>query len=239
MAVVVPVHDGASFVGGAVASALDQRRGLSELGADLELIIVDDASTDGSGEVALDRAAQLGASDAVRLTRLDPMPGVGPHGPAAARNAGVAATSAGVLAFLDADDRWTSDALAHRFEILSGVPGPAMTAGRFILVDGPFVDEDVDEIPADAEPPDWWTFSLAASLMRRAVWDLVGPLDESMSLGEDLDWYLRARRAEVTIIDDPVPTLLYRQRPGSVSWGRRRDGAFRAIRADLARRRGS
>ena len=81
---VVPVRDGERYLEAALRSLLDQTRPPDEL------IVVDDGSRDGSASLA----EALGA----RVLRRPPL------GAAAARNAGVRATSADLLAFLDADD---------------------------------------------------------------------------------------------------------------------------------------
>jgi glycosyltransferase involved in cell wall biosynthesis len=84
---IVPIHNGASFLSAAVASILDQRH------APLELILVDDGSTDGSGRIM----AETKGAVCIR----QPNPGV-----AAARNAGLARATGDFIAFLDQDDEW-------------------------------------------------------------------------------------------------------------------------------------
>ena len=87
LSVVVPVHDGERTVGRAVDSLLAQA------GVDLEVVVVDDGSTDASASVA----AKTG-DPRVRMLRRHRA------GVAAARNAGVAAARHAIVAFLDADD---------------------------------------------------------------------------------------------------------------------------------------
>jgi glycosyltransferase involved in cell wall biosynthesis len=84
LSVVIPVHNG----GPDFERCLRRLRDSSW--TDYELVVVDDASTDGS--------AALAESFGARVVRLE-----APRGPAAARNAGAQAASAPVVFFLDAD----------------------------------------------------------------------------------------------------------------------------------------
>ncbi len=99
VSVVLPTFNAAAFVGRAIRSALDQTE------PPLEVIVVDDASTDGTVQTA--RA--LGqADDRLRIITL-PVNG----GPAAARNVGLAEARGDWIAILDADDAFAGDRLAR------------------------------------------------------------------------------------------------------------------------------
>jgi glycosyltransferase involved in cell wall biosynthesis len=87
IAVVIPVFNQADYIGEALDSVAAQTLQPSEI------IVVDDGSTDGSGEIAEARG--------VAVVRTEQM------GPGPARWAGVAQTMAPLIAFLDADDRLT------------------------------------------------------------------------------------------------------------------------------------
>jgi len=107
LSVVIPTWNRAHLVCEAIDSALCQRAG------DVEVIVVDDASSDNTAEVVTRIYA-----DQVRLLRLK-------HrlGPGAARNAGVALARGEFIAFLDSDDVWLPgklDAELHVFEQFSG-----------------------------------------------------------------------------------------------------------------------
>jgi glycosyltransferase involved in cell wall biosynthesis len=94
LSVVIPVYNGGRDFGRCLRGLRDSR------GTSFELIVVDDGSTDGSGE----RAARAGA----RVIR-----NAGSRGPASARNAGAIAAAADVVFFLDADVALHPDALAR------------------------------------------------------------------------------------------------------------------------------
>src|SRR5690349_9528715 len=93
ISVVIPVYNSERFLPEAVGSVRAQQNKVSEI------IIVDDASTDGSADVAY----ALG-SDITVIRNYENM------GPAASRNRGIQAASGSLIAFLDADDLWPNDA---------------------------------------------------------------------------------------------------------------------------------
>jgi glycosyltransferase involved in cell wall biosynthesis len=94
VSIVIPARDAEAMIGRTVAAAVAQ-----ELDGDFEVVVVDDGSADGTARIAREagarvvpaRGADAGDGDAT------------PCGPADARNAGVAATTAPLIAFTDAD----------------------------------------------------------------------------------------------------------------------------------------
>lgn len=114
VSVIIPVYNRENLLGEAVTSVLTQS--LPDT-ADLELIVVDDGSTDGSADVA-DRFAESDAR--VRVVRLDHSGFAG-----AVRNRGVAEATGEVIAFLDSDDRWLPDKILRQL--------PFHTSGPYAL----------------------------------------------------------------------------------------------------------
>lgn len=100
---VMPAYNDARFVSESIDSVLGQTF------QDLELIVIDDGSTDGTRAVVASRAAQ----DA-RLHLLCQ----GNRGPAAARNNGLRHASGDYVAFIDADDLWVKDKLEKQLNVL-------------------------------------------------------------------------------------------------------------------------
>ena len=90
VSVVMPVHNRAATIGAAIGSVLAQRH------ARFELLVVDDGSTDGTA----DAVAPFLADPRVRLIR------AAHGGVSAARNAGLAAATGEIIAYLDSDNRW-------------------------------------------------------------------------------------------------------------------------------------
>jgi len=168
VSVVVPVLNGERYLGAALESIASQ-------GCEgLETIVVDDGSVDRSAKIAWTRGA--------RVIR-------GPwRGVAAARNRGIAAARGELIAFLDADDLWTEGSLALRLAALDSDPELDFVYG---IMRG-FPDPD-------RPPPAWIPRRhnsdegglLSSFVVRRAACARVGEFDESLMIGEDLDWICR------------------------------------------------
>ncbi len=180
VSVIVPAFDAARFLPDALRSLSAQTYEA------VEVVVVDDGSTDGTHEVAA-------TFDAVRCIRTER------RGPAAARNTGVAETSGELVAFLDADDLWPPTKLRRQVDHLLARPALGFVLGRQQV----FRDE-VDPPPAGPSPA-WFAaptpaeglVALSTVLVRRAVLEAVGPFDELRSTSEDTEWLFRAGDAGV------------------------------------------
>ncbi len=185
IAAVIPAHDGLPDVLDAVASVLRQTHPAAEV------VVVDDASTDGTGD-----AIEQRFGSAVRVVR-------GRFGSAAAaRNAGWRAAAAPWVGFLDADDVWFPDKLAVAAAAFTRAP-----AARWFFSDGAFRTLDGELRASWLEPyavvPDDYVgqpvaelfevnFVLTSSVVvaREALAEL-GGFDEGLSHAEDLDLWIR------------------------------------------------
>lgn len=107
LSAIIPVWNRRRLVCESIESALCQRRG------EVEVIVIDDASTDGTA----DEVQRLYGSS-VRLLRMPRR-----SGPAAARNAGVAAATGMLLGFLDSDDLWLPGKLDTELRVLEQFEG--------------------------------------------------------------------------------------------------------------------
>lgn len=179
VSVVIPIHNGSGFIEEAVASVAEQEY------PNLELILVDDGSTD-------DLSAALARIRVpFKLIRQKQL------GPAAARNAGIRESRGQWIAFLDADDLWTSMALKTLARDLT----IHETAG---VVHGNSVTFRKDPITAEYlnayRPRGSYSFLMGSGLYRRCAFDLVGLFDETLIYGEDTDWFLRATEVGLKIV---------------------------------------
>ncbi len=188
VSVVVPAHNGLPDVLEAVESALAQRP------APAEVIVVDDASTDGTADAVWARFGER-----VVLVR-------GRFGSAgAARNAGWRAARASWVALLDADDLWYPGKLETALEILARHPESAwfFSDGAFRTLEGKAHDS---WFALYAELPDPYlgqpvaelfdiNFVLTSSVVvRRDALEATGGFDETMSHAEDRDLWIRLAR---------------------------------------------
>jgi glycosyltransferase involved in cell wall biosynthesis len=119
VSVIIPFLNMRRFLADAVESVYAQTAG------DWELILVDDGSDDGSVELAKEYMQR----DPSRVTLLESA-GEGARGASAARNRGLRIARGEYIAFLDADDIWLPEKLAHQKSLLTDYPGAAMTFAR-------------------------------------------------------------------------------------------------------------
>jgi glycosyltransferase involved in cell wall biosynthesis len=220
VSVVIPCHNGARYLGDTIRSVLRQ-------GSDvLEIIVVDDGSTDGSREVV---AAFDGAVHYVHQAR---------GGAARARNRGVEHASGALLAFLDADDLWSDRALASLMAPLERDPALGMTVGlmeQFVSPELPDGARHGFRFSPEAVP----ARMCGAVLVRRSEFDRVGGFSPQLESGEFTDWILRAEAAGLRFVTVPELVLrrrLHLQNHGVVRRDARRD-YLKVVKAALDRRR--
>lgn len=195
VSVVLPTRNRAGLLPRAIDSVLGQTF------TKFELIVVDNASEDGT-------QALLGAIDDPRLVsiRLDY-----DHGAAGARNTGIRAARAPLLAFQDSDDEWLPTKLEHQLALLEAC-GPKLGAvggrylieagGDYIRVGSPRLETGSDyEVDVLAGP----CFITPAWLIRRSLLDACGGFDEDIASLEDWDLMLRlSARAELRSVPSEV-----------------------------------
>lgn len=221
LSAILPVYNGARFLPAAVASMRAQDP------APAQIVVVDDGSTDNSGDVA--RA--LGPD--IEYVRQDNA------GPAAARNRGLAIARGNFIGFLDVDDLWTPGRTALLLEEFRRHPAAAVVLGRTELSVETPGDRMVYAPAADAGEHDPLFYVLGAGLYRRSVFDRVGRFDPTRRYGEDLDWFLRAREAQVPVLTLTQTCLIKRAHDQNMTRGKTMTqmGVAGAIRASLLRRR--
>ncbi|MBI5650359.1 MAG: glycosyltransferase [Chloroflexi bacterium] len=179
ISVIIPCYNHAHYLGEAIQSARAQTY------REVEIIVVDDGSTDHTAQVA----AAFGES--VRYIYQ------ANAGLAAARNAGIRASTGEYIALLDADDLWHPEFLQTLAAILDRDPalGAVYCGSRFINARGEVLPQVITRtVPANALH-DALTggefFPPCAVLTRKSVFQRVGFFDETLSASEDWDMWLR------------------------------------------------
>jgi len=183
---IVPVYNGARYLGDALDSILAQT---SPAG---EIVVVDDGSTDDTPDV-MDRYA--GRIRAVRQANA---------GPSAARNAGLELSTGELIAFLDADDLWLPDKLGRQLAVLDAHPGAMLCfCGIVNFREGSGPSGGPSEWPQSP-------FSPCTVLVRRTLFADVGAFDPSLRSGEDTEWFLRVMMRKIAY--KVLPDVLVRRR---------------------------
>ncbi len=188
---IIPVYNGEAFLEDAVESIREQDY------EPLEIIIVDDGSTDNTKEVA------AGFGKEVRYVYHPNM------GLPATRNRGLKMARGNVIAFLDVDDLWGKDKLKIQIPLLKESPFTEIVLGHTQILmlkgisDGKHIfDEWADPVLA---------MSVWSALFRRSVFDKVGLFDETQRYCDDWDWFMRARELGVEMLIHKEVIHLYRR----------------------------
>lgn len=221
VSVVMPAYNARPYIEEAIRSVLNQDY------ANIELIVVDDGSKDGTPELA----EQFG--NRVTVIRQKNA------GPAAARNRGIGAARGEFIAFLDADDVWLPGKTSLQVKYLQNHPEVGVVYGDFMhwnpQPDGTFSPppNSITEKSPFALLPEHsgWIYTvllfdnvihIITAMLRRPVIAAMGGLDESLPTGEDYDFWLRVSRQ---FRADKLDCILayYREHPSGITKTPRKD----------------
>ncbi len=218
---IVPVFNGERYLREALDSIFAQTY------RPLEVLVVDDGSTDGTAAVI----ATYG--DQVRSLRQ------ANAGPAAARNLGLSAARGGFVAFLDADDLWHPEKLARqmaRFEARPDLDMCVTQAQNFWVPELREFGARHRDHPGLRETLE--VRSLCTLLVRRSLFDTVGDFNPKFSAGEDTDWFLRTFEHGAVVESLPDVLVYRRLHRGNLSWRAFANvTAMREVRLQLAKAR--
>jgi glycosyltransferase involved in cell wall biosynthesis len=229
--VVIPARDCLAFLPAALASVDAQ-------GCDVEIIVVDDASQDGTSDWLAARRP-----DVIRLS------GEG-RGPAHARNSALAAARAPLIAVLDADDLWRPGKLARQLAAHAAHPAATFSFADYLHVDPDggqhgtayefwsFAAPQADYAPLPcAEAFLLGTNIVGASTVtaRRDALLRAGGFAEDLPSAEDWDLWLRLAAAGDVLVGAQT-TMTYLMRPGGET--RKRAARIAAMERILSRYEG-
>ena len=228
VSVVMPCFNARAFVEQAARSALEQDYG------NVELIVVDDGSSDGSREVLARLAHEYGN----RMTVLHQ----DNQGPYPARNTGLRHARGTLLAFLDADDYWAPNCLGALQRELQGAQADVAYCGWQNVGEGgpgnePFVPpqyEAQDTVALFLKGCPW---PIHAALVRRSLLEHVSGFSTRMFSSMDYDLWLRILAVTRKLVRVPEVLAFYRWHGqgqiSSVKWRQVLDAW--QVRRDFAR----
>jgi glycosyltransferase involved in cell wall biosynthesis len=212
VSVVIPTYNNADYLADAIESVLAQTF------RDIEIIVIDDGSTDQTGQVMSAYASRV-----VYLHQAN-------HGPSAARNRGITQAQGKYLAFLDADDLYLPDKMSLQVSFLEAHPEIDLVYSdgvRFKMSKGKKTTLPLStsgDVFILRSAPDQYVFHLMtrnifpihAALVKRECVVKVNGFDEMLTAFEDWDlWFRIAEQYRFTFVDGEV--VSYRVTPGSNS----------------------
>ena len=201
ISVIMPCYNAAAFVAEAVNCVMGQTY------HDVELIVVDDGSTDGSIDILQQLAAQYPSRISLLFqNRMGPYPG---------RNLGLAHAHGGRVAFLDADDYWTRDALEKLAAAMDGHKADIAYCGWQNVGTGapgidPYIPPDYSQMDTAAEFLRSCPWPIHAALVRREALDAVKGFSERKFSAMDYDLWLRLYAHTQNIVRVPEVMAFYR-----------------------------
>jgi glycosyltransferase involved in cell wall biosynthesis len=206
VSVIIPTYNRRAMVREAVASVVAQSCASRRFG--IEVIVVDDGSTDGTAEELELLAGEVNAEGAgaicVTVVRTEN------RGVAAARNTGVAKATAPLIAFLDSDDLWLPHKLDRQMAFMDAHPDCAIAQTEEIWMRGgrrvnPGVRHRKRAGDIFAESLRTCLISPSAVILRTGLFREAGGFDERMLAAEDYDLWLRIlANHQVGLIAEPL-----------------------------------
>lgn len=207
VSVVIPAFRAAALLPRAIASVAAQTM------RDLEVLVIDDASGDGTAEAAEGLLRAHGLPHAVLRLETN-------GGPAVARNAGVAQARGDYVAFLDADDAWLPDKLARQVALLDAHPRVTLCGCQADWVDpagrvvAPLFEDLPELLPEGWKRLLWHCFVATPCAMARRADLGIRPFDPALRVGEDRDlWIKLASNGTVGLVQPCMARILVS--PGS------------------------
>ncbi|MBK7781916.1 MAG: glycosyltransferase family 2 protein [Ardenticatenia bacterium] len=185
VSIVIPTHNRADLIGRAIRSVLKQSI------MDLQIVVVDDGSTDDTPAIV----KALATDDRILFARQSN------RGRSEARNLGFSLSTGEFIGFLDSDDELLPDAIASHLATFAAQPDAGMTVAGYHTDFGSFRLYD-DYLPWDWEEhsglQDWLfnCFGMPGTVLHRRTWiERIGGFDPACEIAEDWDLYLRLAAA--------------------------------------------
>ena len=170
VSVIIPCRNGAAYLAEAIA-------GIRAQNVPVEIVLIDDGSTDGSGRIAAEQGCRV-----IRKEKSE--------GPVKAKNDALKVISGEDVMFHDCDDVMEPGALARMLAELESDPDVMAVMAKVRDFASPDLSaEERGGFQVKATP--YHGLFTGSVLMRRRVWDVLGGFDESVTAGEIIDWQNR------------------------------------------------
>jgi glycosyltransferase involved in cell wall biosynthesis len=201
--VIIPTYNRATILVHAINSLLAQKAEV-----DLDILVVDDGSTDETSELLTELCQR---HNELRVVRQDNA------GISAARNAGLANLhrDSKFVTFLDSDDLSVAGRFAADLPHFDHDPALEITYGRMLLVD--CLDYDRLRPAVNSQSLDIVGIQLACAIFRRSLIERIGIFDREMSQGEDTDYLLRIFEANTKFLQTYTMCVYYLRHPDNIS----------------------
>lgn len=185
VSVIIPAFNAEKYISEAIHSVFNQTFPA------LEIIVVDDGSTDGTREI-------VEKYSSIRYVYQDN------SGVAAALNRGCMLSAGNHIAFISADDVWQPDKLRQQMERLSKCPNALVFGHMKNFISPDLTPIETANIFCPKEPMP--AYSAGTLLTRLETFNKIGLFNQGFEVGEFVDWYGRAKdlQIEVVMIDDVV-----------------------------------
>ena len=174
ISIIIPNYNYASYIAEALDSVLAQSY------TPIEVIVIDNASTDDSDKVI--------SYYADRITYCKQEYNIGAS---AARNLGVEMAQGDYVAFLDADDIWSADKLMLQYQAMNSHSSPDMTFGYIQNFYSPELDASIKK-RLFCSPQPMQGYVPTTCMVRKECFLNVGFFDVELKAGEFIDWYVKA-----------------------------------------------
>jgi len=219
VSVIIPVYNGEAYLMEAIESI--QRQHYDSL----EIIIIDDGSTDSTAEIA---AGLKGNVHYVYQPN---------SGPSAARNRGLRMARGNVIGFLDVDDLWKENKMRLQLEHFDEEPSLEIVLGLTQRMQMTGIENGKVTFREWAEPE--IALHLGSALFRKSAFDKVGLFDETLNYCEDWDWFMRAKELHVPMMIYKEVTYYYRRHDQNITNDTKTNfkSALSMLRQSLHRRR--
>ncbi|MGH7801947.1 MAG: glycosyltransferase family 2 protein [Thermodesulfobacteriota bacterium] len=221
VSVIIPVYNGGPFLADAIENIKQQSY------VPLEIIIVDDGSTDATARIASN-------------TRGDVCYVYQPNsGTPSARNKGLKRARGNVIAFLDVDDLWKENKLEIQLALLSKDPSVEVVLGYLQYIRSSELGGGKTKLERFTDP--WLELNLGAAICLKSAFDKVGFFDEQLPYCDDIDWFMRAKELGISMLIHKEITLYHRRHEHNITNQRNLNHSYfvKAIKKSLERRRKS